>query len=203
MSAIKAKELDGMRVAILASDGFELSELTEPKRALEEAGAEVDVLAPAKAAQSRQGSDCPDNEIQGVKHHTKAGRVRIDGLIADADPEEYDAVHLPGGVINSDALRIDEDAQEFVQAFANDKPLGVICHGAWLLVSAGLVKGRKLTSWATLEDDIRNAGGDWEYREVIRDKNWVSSRMPADLPAFNRTFVEVIRERASRREAAA
>src|SRR5262245_51482066 len=91
-----ARELDGMRVAILATDGFELSELTEPKRALEEAGAEVDVLAPAKSAPSRQGSDCPDNEIQGVKHHIKAGRVRIDGLIADADPEDYDAVHLPG-----------------------------------------------------------------------------------------------------------
>jgi protease I len=198
-----AKELDGIRVAVLATDGFELSELTEPKRALEDAGADVDILAPARSAQSRQGSDCPDDELQGFRHHNRVGRVRIDGLIADADPEDYDAVHLPGGVINADAIRIDEDAQRFVQTFGNDKPLGVICHGPWLLVSAGLVKGRKLTSWPTLEDDIRNAGGEWEYREVVRDKNWVSSRMPADLPAFNRTLIETIREWSSRKEAAA
>jgi protease I len=198
-----ARELDGMRVAILATDGFELSELTEPKRSLEEAGADVDILAPAKSSPSRQGSDCPDDEIQGFKHHQKAGRVRIDGQISDADPAEYDAVHLPGGVINADALRIDKDAQRFVQAFATDKPLGVICHGGWLLVSAGLVNGRKLTSWPTLQDDLRNAGAQWEDREMIRDKNWVSSRKPDDLPVFNRALIEVIREWASRTEAAA
>lgn len=198
-----AKELDGMRVAILATDGFELSELTEPKRALEDAGADVDILTPAKSSQSRQGSDCPEDEIQGFKHHQKAGRVRVDGVIADADPAEYDAVHLPGGVINADALRIDKDAQRFVQAFATDKPLGVICHGGWLLVSAGLVNGRKLTSWPTLQDDLRNAGAQWEDREMIRDKNWVSSRKPDDLPVFNRALIEVIREWASRTEAAA
>ncbi len=198
-----ANELDGMRVAILATDGFELSELTEPKRAIEEAGADVDILAPAKSSPSRKGSDCPDDEIQGFKHHQKAGRVRVDGVIADADPAEYDAVHLPGGVINADAIRIDKDAQRFVQAFATDKPLGVICHGGWLLVSAGLVKGRKLTSWPTLQDDLRNAGAQWEDREMIRDKNWVSSRKPDDLPVFNRALIEVIREWASRTEAAA
>jgi protease I len=198
-----ASELEGIRVAILATDGFELSELTEPKRALEEAGADVDVLAPAKSSPSRKGSDCPDDEIQGFKHHSRSGRVRVDKEIADADPDDYDAVHLPGGVINADALRIDKDAQQFVQAFATEKPLGVICHGPWLLISAGLMKGRKLTSWPTLEDDIRNAGADWEDREGIRDKNWVSSRKPDDLPTFNRLFIEVIREWSSRTEAAA
>jgi protease I len=198
-----AKELDGIRVAILATDGFELSELTEPKRALEEAGADVDVLAPGKSSPSRKGSDCPDDEIQGFKHHSRTGRVRVDKEIADADPGDYDAVHLPGGVINADALRIDKDAQRFVQAFATEKPLGVICHGPWLLVSAGLMNGRKLTSWPTLEDDIRNAGADWEDREAIRDKNWVSSRKPDDLPVFNRMLIEVIREWAARTEAAA
>ena len=134
-----ASELEGIRVAILATDGFELSELTEPKRALEEAGADVDVLAPAKSSPSRKGSDCPDDEIQGFKHHSRSGRVRVDKEIADADPDDYDAVHLPGGVINADALRIDKDAQQFVQAFATEKPLGVICHGPWLLISAGLM----------------------------------------------------------------
>lgn len=198
-----ANELDGIRVAILATDGFQMSELTEPKRALEEAGADVDVLAPPKSAPSRKGSECPDDMIQGFRHHTKAGRVKIDGLIADADPADYDAVHLPGGVINADALRIDKDAQDFVRAFATDKPLGVICHGPWLLISAGLMNGRHITSWPTLTDDIRNAGGRWDDREMIRDNNWVSSRMPDDLPVFNRALIETIREWAARTEAAA
>jgi protease I len=198
-----ANELDGIKVAILSTDGFQMSELIEPKRALEEAGADVDVLAPPKLSPSRKGTECPEDMIQGFKHHTMAGRVKIDGLIADADPADYDAVHLPGGVINADAIRIDKDAQDFVKVFATDKPLGVICHGPWLLVSAGLVNGRQLTSWPTLADDIRNAGGRWEDREVIRDGNWVSSRMPADLPMFNRTLIEVIREWAAKTEAAA
>lgn len=198
-----AKELDGIRVAILATDGFEQSELTEPKKALEEAGAKVDVLSPAKSSQSRQGTDAGEDEIQGFKHHDKGERVKVNGLIAAADPDEYDAVHLPGGVINADAIRMDKDAQRFVQAFAKDKPLGVICHGGWLLVSAGLVDGRKLTSWPTLQDDLRNAGAQWEDREMIRDRNWVSSRKPDDLPVFNRALIEVIREWTSRTEAAA
>jgi protease I len=196
-------ELDGIRVAIIATDGFEVSELVEPKRALCEAGAEVDVLAPPKNSPSRKGSDTPEDEIQGFRRHDRAGRVKVDGLIADADPDDFDAVHIPGGVINADAIRIDKDAENFVKAFANDKPLGVICHGPWLLVSAGLVKGRQLTSWPSLKDDIVNAGGRWEDREVLRDKNWVSSRMPADLPVFNRALIEMIREWASKTEAAA
>jgi len=196
-------ELDGIKIAIIATDGFEVSELTQPKRALCEAGAEVDVLAPAKDSPSRKGSDTPDDEIQGFKHHDRAGRVKIDGLIADADPDEYDAVHLPGGVINADALRVDQDAQDFVRAFATEKPLGVICHGPWLLISAGLMNGRQLTSWPTLKDDIVNAGGRWQDREVIRDNNWVSSRMPDDLPVYNRALIEMIREWAAKTEAAA
>lgn len=196
-------ELDGIRVAILATDGFEISELIEPKRALCGAGADVDILAPPKDSPSRKGSEAPEDEIQGFKHHDRAGRVKVDGLIANADPDEYDAVHLPGGALNADALRIDKDAQNFVKAFATEKPLGVICHGPWLLVSAGLVKGRQLTSWPTLKDDIVNAGGRWEDRDVIRDGNWVSSRMPKDLPVFNRALIEMIREWAAKTEAAA
>ena len=198
-----ATGIEGLHVAILATDGFEESELLEPKKKLEEAGAKVHVLAPPKTAPSRSKSDTAKDEIQGFKHHEKGDRVKVDGLIAEANPADYDAVHLPGGVANGDALRIDKDAQKFVQAFGTDKPLGVICHGPWLLVSAGLVKGRKLTSWPTLEDDIRNAGGEWEDREVLRDGNWVSSRKPDDLPAFNEALIELIREHAGKSKRAA
>src|SRR5205085_1574510 len=110
-----------------------------------------------------------------------------------ANPDEFDAVLLPGGVINADAVRIEKKAQEFVRTIdQRGKPVFVICHGAWLLVSAGLVKGRKLTSWPTLQDDIRNAGGLWEDREVLADKNWISSRKPDDIPAFNREVIRVL-----------
>lgn len=198
-----ATGLEGIKVAILSTDGFEQSELLEPKKELLAAGAEVHVLAPAKSSPSRKQSNTAEDEIQGFKHHDRVDRVKVDGLIADADPADYDAVHLPGGALNADALRIDPDAQEFVQAFAEDKPLGVICHGPWLLVSAGLVEGRKLTSWPTLKDDIVNAGGEWQDREVLRDRNWVSSRKPDDLPAFNKALIELIREWASKTKAAA
>lgn len=198
-----ATGLEGLKIAILATDGFEQSELLEPKKALSEAGAHVHVLAPPKSAPSRSKSDTGGDEIQGFQHHEKGDRVKVDGLIAEADPAEYDAVHLPGGVANGDALRVDRDAQKFVQAFAQAKPLGVICHGPWLLVSAGLVKGRKLTSWPTLQDDIRNAGGAWEDREVLRDGNWVSSRKPDDLPAFNKALIEVIRDYSEKAKKAA
>jgi protease I len=185
-----ANELNGIRIAILSTDGFELVELTEPKRALEEAGADVKVLTPT------------GKKIQGMKHDEKSDFVESDGTIADAKPGEFDAVHLPGGTFNADALRIDQDAQEFArQIDRQGKPLSVICHGPWLLVSAGLVKGRTLTSWPTLQDDIRNAGGTWVDREVVRDKNWVSSRKPDNIPAFNRELISLLQQSGKQKAA--
>jgi protease I len=175
--------IKGMHVAILATDGFEQAELTEPKKALEEAGAITTILAP-------QGGD-----IQGMRHHDKSEKIAVEQTLDEADPSRFDAVLLPGGALNADALRVIKKAQEFIQEMDQQhKPVAVICHGPWLLVSSGLVRGRTLTSYHTIQDDIRNAGGTWEDREVIRDRNWVSSRKPQDIPAFNRAMIELFAE---------
>jgi len=175
--------LSGMRVAILATDDFELVELTEPRKALQEAGATTVVVSP------KQG------EIQGVKHDEKADKVKVDLTLDQAKSEEFDAVLIPGGALNSDSLRVVKRAQDFVRKIDQDgKPLAVICHGAWLLVSAKLVKGRKMTSYHTIQDDLVNAGADWSDREVIHDRNWVSSRQPTDIPAFNREMISLFAE---------
>src|SRR5437016_5296629 len=152
------KQLSGLKVAVIAADGYEQAELLEPKKALEEAGAEVLVIAPKPG------------EIQGFKHWDKADTMAVDLELAQAKPAEFDAVLLPGGVINADALRIEKKAQELVQEMDRArKPIAVICHGPWLLISAGLAKGRHMTSWPTLQDDLRNAGVQWEDKECIRD----------------------------------
>ena len=179
-------DIKGRRVAILATDGFEQIELTSPREALEKAGATCVVISPK------------DGEIQGFKHHDKGEKVKVDLSLSKADPSQFDAVLLPGGVINGDALRIEKKAQQFVQEIERaGKPIFVICHGPWLLVSSGLVKGRHMTSWPTLQDDIRNAGGNWDDQKCIRDRNWVSSRKPDDLPAFNDEIVKCLSEVAS------
>ena len=179
-------DIKGRRVAILATDGFEQIELTSPREALEKAGATCVVISPK------------DGEIQGFKHHDKGEKVKVDLSLSKADPSQFDAVLLPGGVINGDALRIEKKAQQFVQEIERaGKPIFVICHGPWLLVSSGLVKGRHMTSWPTLQDDIRNAGGNWDDQKCIRDRNWVSSRKPDDLPAFNDEIVKGLSEVAS------
>jgi protease I len=172
-------ELTGFRVAVLATDGFEESELTEPVKALREAGAQVTILSPKLG------------EIQGVRHDIdKTIRVKVDRAVKGACAEEFDAVHLPGGALNADAMRMVQEVQAFLRAMQEaDKPFAVICHAPWELVSAGLVRGRTLTSYHTLQDDIRNAGGHWEDREVVEDGNWVTSRQPNDLPAFNRAMI--------------
>ncbi|HSP34532.1 MAG TPA: type 1 glutamine amidotransferase domain-containing protein [Thermoanaerobaculia bacterium] len=171
------------RIAILATDGFEQIELTSPKEALEKAGNKCLVVSP------RSG------EIQGFKHHDKADKIKVDLELSKANPNDFDGVLLPGGVINGDALRIERAAQQFVKEIDRaGKPVMVICHGAWLLVSSDLVRGHRMTSWPTLQDDIRNAGATWEDSECIRDRNWVSSRKPDDLPAFNKTIVELVAE---------
>jgi protease I len=188
------KSLAGMRVAILATDLFEQAELLEPRKALQEAGAEVTVISP------KQG------EIQGVQHDKKDQKVKVDLALEQADAANFDAVMLPGGAMNADALRVEQKAQQFVQNIDRaNKPIAVICHAPWLLVSAGLVRGRKMTSYHTIKDDVRNAGAEWYDETVIRDRNWVSSRQPSDIPAFNRemisTFNEYFKQRGERKVA--
>jgi protease I len=178
------QRLEGMRVAILVTDGFEQPEFTEPKKALEQAGASVSVVS------SKLG------KVQGFNHVDKGDQFDVDLTFDEVDPKDFDAVMLPGGVVNADQIRIIPKAQQIVKGMQQDgKPISVICHGAWLLVSSGLVKGRTLTSWPTLQDDIRNAGGTWVDQEVVSDRNWVSSRKPADLPAFNEKMLEAISQR--------
>ncbi len=182
-------ELRELRVAVIATDGFEEVELTDPVRALKEAGARVDIVAPKRG------------EIQGFRHHDKAGKVQVDRTLAEIRPDEYDAVMLPGGALNADAIRVEPALQAFLRALQNGgKPFAVICHAPWELVSAGLVRGRTLTSYHTIRDDVQNAGGNWVDREVVVDGNWVTSRQPGDLPAFNR---EMLRLFASRQPAPA
>jgi len=177
------QKLSNMRVAILASDGFEQAELEKPRKALEEAGAKTVVIAPKS------------EKIQGVNHDEKGDKVAVDMTLDKADPEQFDAVLLPGGALNADFLRAEKKAQEFVRSIDQaKKPIAVICHAPWLLVSAGLIKGRTITSYHTIQDDIRNAGGNWKDEEVIRDRNWVSSRQPTDIPAFNREMISLFSE---------
>ena len=184
-------DLNGMRVAILVTDNFEQVELTEPKKALERAGAKTAIVAP-KAG-----------KVQGFKHDEKADRFLVDLPLDQANPDDFDAVLLPGGALNAHALRVNQKAQEFVRKIDQEKkPIAVICHGPWLLVSAGLVRGRRLTSYHTIADDIRNAGGLWDDREVIRDANWISSRQPSDIPTFNHEMIALGAEHKGLRRAA-
>ena len=175
-----AGKLDGKTVAILvANEGIEQVELTEPRRALEEAGAQVELLAPEAG------------EAQAFNHLDKADTFPVDRVVGDADAGAYDALMLPGGVANPDFLRTDDDAVAFVRGFFEQaKPVGVICHGPWTLVEADVVRDRKLTSWPSLQTDIRNAGGEWVDEEVVVDSGLVTSRKPDDLPAFNDKMVE-------------
>jgi protease I len=185
-----ADALKDVTVAILAVDGFEQAELLEPRKALQEAGARVVVIS------------AKQEPIQGFKHTDKGDKVDVDLTFAEADPQHFAAILLPGGVVNADEIRQHPKAQDFVRRMAEArKPLAVICHGAWLLVSAGLVRGRTMTSWPSLQDDLRNAGAQWVDREVVVDENWVSSRKPDDIPAFNREFLALLSKNAHRQAA--
>ena len=176
--------LDGLRVAILATEGVEDAELRQPREALDKAGAKTILIAP------KEGS------IQSFKHFDKADEFRVDALLGDVDPRQFDAVLLPGGALNADTLRVQSRAQEFVREVDRQgKPIAVICHAPWLLISAGLVKGRTMTSYHSIQDDVRNAGGKWQDEEVVRDRNWVSSRQPSDIPAFNQAMIELFSEK--------
>jgi protease I len=181
--------LEGMRVAILLTDGVEDAELKEPRKALDQAGAKTTLFAPKSG------------KIYSMNHHDKAAQYDVDETLDRARAEEFDAVLLPGGALNADTLRVHPRAQQFVRDMDEaGKPIAVICHAPWLLVSANLVRGRTMTSYHTIQDDIRNAGAKWQDVEVLRDKNWVSSRQPSDIPAFNRAMIELF---AEHRQAAA
>jgi protease I len=187
-----ADTLNGMRVAILATDRFEEAELLEPMQALEAAGAKPEVVSP-KAG-----------EIQAVIHDEQLGqRVKVDRTLAEARPNEYEALVLPGGVANPDRLRIIPEAVAFVRAFFEEgKPVAAICHGPWTIIEADQARGHEMTSWPSLKTDLRNAGANWVDREVVVDRNLVTSRKPDDLPAFNAKMIEAFAKRGKRRAAA-
>lgn len=178
------QELENFKVAIIATDGVEEVELVEPKKALDRAGAASDVIAPKSG------------EIQAFNHHDKSARLRVDRTLDQVKPDEYDAVVLPGGALNADEIRVDERLKRFLRAMQQaGKPFAVICHAPWELISAGLAKGRRLTSYHTIQDDLRNAGAEWEDREVVVDDNLVTSRQPDDIPAFNREMIKLFSHR--------
>jgi protease I len=188
-----ATELKNKRVAFLATDGVEQVELTEPWKAVEQAGGDPELIS------------LEAGKIQGFKHHDKGDTFPVDKTVDEASPSDYDGLVLPGGVINPDALRMHENAMDFVKAFFEQgKPVGAICHGPWALVETGMVKGRKVTSWPSLKTDIRNAGGSWVDKELVIDRGLFTSRKPDDLPAFCKKLVEEIAEgkHAEQREAA-
>jgi protease I len=174
-----ADKLQGKRVAFLATDMVEQVELTEPWKAVEQAGGTPELIS------------LEEGEIQGFNHYDKGDTFKVDKTVEEASASDYDALVLPGGVGNPDTLRGDENAVAFVREFFEQaKPVGAICHGPWMLVEAGVVRGRKVTSWPTLQTDIRNAGGEWVDEEVVVDQGLVTSRKPDDLPAFNDKIVE-------------
>lgn len=184
-----ANRLNNLKVAVLVTDGFEQAELLEPKKALEAAGATVHIIS------DKQSS------VQGFKHVDKGQAVSVDKAIAEARAEDYSAVLLPGGVVNGDAMRMLPQARNFVRA-ANDagKPIASICHGGWLLISSGVARDRTVTSWPSLQDDFRNAGSQWVDQEVVCDGNFVSSRKPDDIPAFNEAFIKLLEEQQQREQ---
>jgi deglycase len=183
-------KLKGKRVAILATDGVEQVELTEPRKALDAAGAKTTLISPKSG------------KIKAWQHDHWGDELDVDLALDGAKADDFDALMLPGGVMNPDHLRMDKRAVEFVkQIFQAGKPVAAICHGPWLLVEAGVVRNRTITSWPSLQTDVRNAGGDWVDREVATDMGLVTSRKPDDIPAFNRKMIEEFAEGVHQREA--
>ncbi|HEY1559549.1 MAG TPA: type 1 glutamine amidotransferase domain-containing protein [Caulobacteraceae bacterium] len=173
------QRLEGRKVAVLATNGFEQSELEKPVEALKAAGAQVDVIS------------LEVGQIQGMEHDEKGHMVAVDRALSSANAADYDALVLPGGVANPDKLRMKAEAVDFVRSFARDhKPIAAICHGPWTLINAEAIEGRKMTSWPSLEADLRNAGANWVNEEVVVDRRLVTSRKPDDLPAFCARMIE-------------
>jgi protease I len=178
--------LDGMRVAILVTDGFEQVEMVEPRKALNQAGAEARIVSPKK------------DRVQGWNHHDPADQFPVDVPLGQTQPAEYDALLLPGGVMNPDALRMDSQAVAFVKGFFDaGKPVAAICHGPWMIVEAGAARGRRIASWPSLQTDLRNAGAEWVDSEAVTDGNLVSARKPDDIPAFNRAMLDLFAQATS------
>lgn len=178
-----AKRLNGKKVALLVTDGFEQIELTEPKRALEEEGAQAVIVSPKT------------DRVRGWDHTKWGDEFQVDVPLDSASPSDFDAIVLPGGVMNPDKLRMEDRAVRFVQEFVDEgKPVAAICHGPWTLINAGAVEGTKMTSYKSLQQDLENAGAEWVDQEVVVDNGIVTSRGPKDLPAFNRKMVEEIAE---------
>ena len=183
------------RVAILVTDYFEEAEMVEPRKFLDEHGAKTLLIAPSKTEEK--------GKVRAMKHADKAGTYPVDQSLEESRPENFDALLLPGGAMNADALRVNTQAQDFVREFERTgKPMAVICHAPWLLVSAGLVQGRKMTSYHTIQDDLRNAGARWEDSAAVRDRNLLTSRQPSDIPKFNEEMKELFWPRASKSQTA-
>jgi protease I len=180
------QRLKGLKVAVLAADGFEQVEVTSPAKVLRNQGAEIEIIS------LRRGN------IKGMNLLFPGRKIPVDRTVFTADSHNYDALLIPGGLVNPDTLRQSEHVLDFVRDFdRQEKPIAVICHGPWVLISAGLVKGRSLTSWPGIRDDVRNAGGIWEDESVVHDHNWVSSRGPHDLPKFNKAMVSLFADLAT------
>jgi protease I len=174
-----AGKLDGKKVAILVADGFEQVEMTKPREALIEAGAEVKIVSPKSG------------QIQGMHHADKGDKFDVDLTLDEAKADDFDALMIPGGLMNPDQLRSTPEATEFTRHFFDEgKPVAAICHGPWVLIDAGVVRGRTLTSWPAIKTDVRNAGGKWIDEEVVVDNGLVTSRKPDDIPAFNAKMIE-------------
>jgi protease I len=184
-----AEKLVGKKIAILVADGFEQSELEKPRKALDEAGAVTQIVSPA------------GKKVKGWDHTKWGDEVEVDVALDKADPAEFDALQLPGGVMNPDHLRMNPKAVEFVRHFFDSgKPVAAICHAPWTLIEANVVRGRKIASWPSLKTDLRNAGAEWVDEEVVRDGNLVTSRKPDDIPAFNREMIALFSESNSAAE---
>jgi protease I len=186
------RRLEGKRVAILVENGFEQVELTDPKKALEDAGAQTEIISPGGKS-----------KVKGWNHTEWGSEFKVDRPLEEADADEYDALLLPGGVMNPDKLRRNPKVHSFVQSFFHDgKPVAAICHGPWTLIDAGVIQGRKVTSYETIQTDLKNAGAQWVDQEVVVDNGLVTSRKPDDIPAFNRKMIEEFAEGPHRPEPA-
>jgi len=184
-------QLNGKRVAILVENGFEQVEMTEPRKALDQAGAQTQLVSPVQG------------QVKGWQHTEWGDSFPVDLPLANADPNNFDALLLPGGVMNPDKLRMNPQAVQFVKAFVDaGKPIAAICHGPWTLIEAGAVKGRTVTSWPSIKSDLRNAGANWVDQQVVTDNGLVTSRKPDDIPAFNQKMIEEFTEGKHQRQAA-
>lgn len=193
MKASQGSELQGKKVAVLMTDGVEQVEYTKPRAFLEQHGARVTLVSPKPKGE----------QIQGFNHLTPGEKFAVDLDVRDARPAEFDALVLPGGVANPDQLRLSQEAITFIRDFAReDKPIAAICHGPWTLIDAGVVKGKRVTSWPSLREDLRNAGAQWSDEQVVVDGKLVTSRNPDDIPAFEKALLDELTQAAASRKAA-